>query len=232
MIGNDNAARLDTELGEFEISESTGWRERTHLTAGEDENVYIQLMMPDRDDPEPAELRVDFYMQIEEHQVVAWIDVLKFAEVIIGNFNEAIRDEVEAAAEEERQREQREQEEREAAESKTKEREQMLLNELMGETVRVRHSGYRTTAKAVVEAREGHLGVDYAPGEDPTYLPWLRWDSANNANRRRSDVENWQLLDVKTDRGWRNVWDDGDSDIGGAVRSSRSKTKPWTGGLC
>jgi hypothetical protein len=221
---------LNTRFGEIEVREARGYW-RTGIVF-ELDGIAVEVESPAQGDDqmEWAELSIE-NTSYPLQDIERLIKVVGFAGELVRMINACNADAVAAVERAEQELEEREAEERAAKDARTEERKQMLLNELMGETVRVRHDSYRTTAKALVEAYEGRVGVDYAPDEEPTFLPRLKWDSANNANRRRTDVENWMLLDVKTDKGWRNVWDDGKHDIGERVGASRERIKPWTGGL-
>jgi hypothetical protein len=218
---------LDTKFGDIEVREPRGYW-RTGIVF-ELDGIAVEVESPAQGDDEVswAELEIQ-NSSYPLQDIERLLKVIGFAGELVRMINAANADAVAAVEEAEAKQEEREAEERAAKDALTDERKQMLLNELMGEVVRVRHSTYRTTAKATVES----IGRDYDDNAEPTrWEPRLRWDSRNNANRSTTDVENWMLLDVKTDKGWRNVWDDGAHDIGGVARGSRERIKPWSGGL-
>lgn len=224
---------LNTELGQFHIREGRGWMRRGDviIECGElvDETVQVTVVSPHReaDDLHPAYLAVEDD-ELDPHSVPLLLKLLAFASNVAEQINEANKEAIQNQLREEAEREQLAAEERTRVEALVEERKQMLLHELMGETVRVRHHSYRTTAKATVESRELRYEGET---EDAKWAPRLRWHQAGNYNRNREDVQNWVLLDLKTDRGWRNVWDDGNSDIGGTVGApARANVKPWSGG--
>lgn len=225
---------IETQFGEIVCDEQEGWGYNGAT------RIRFQLgtFIVEIDAPRVVEVDEQFPATLELHrrphemtpdEAVQLGALMAFTSETARLFNEWNQPLVDAAEQREAEEEQKLKEEQDAKDAITDERKQMLLNELMGETVRVRHSGYRTTAKAVVESR----GRNYNDDDEPTeWEPTLRWDSSNNANRARGDVQNWMLLDVKTERGWRNVWDDGKADIGGDLAGTKlPEAKPWREGL-
>lgn len=84
---------------------------------------------------------------------------------------------------------------------KTKERKEILLTELLGETVKVRGMGYKTMRRARVEVTEIAGGTEYRP-----YFNYEK-------EERQQAVELIKRLDVMTHKGWATVWDDGTEDM-------------------
>lgn len=231
---------IETQFGEIVCDEQEEWgyNEATRIRfqlgpfiVDLDTPRHIQTDHADEDDQFPATLSINIRPRdMTSEEAVELGALLAFSSETARLFNEWNQPLIEAAEKREAEKEQAAQEEQAKKDEVTQERKDQLLNELMGETVRVRHATYRTTAKAVVEHRERRYEGET---EETKWEPRLRWCSANNANRRHDDVENWKLLDVKTERGWRNVWDDGNDDIGGPARApGRANIAPWDGGLC
>jgi hypothetical protein len=85
-----------------------------------------------------------------------------------------------------------------------KEREEMLLTELLGETVKIRGMGYKTMRRAKVES----FSYESHPGQH-TYMPVFRYEKED----RQQSVRLIPRLDVMTPDGWATVWDDGTEDL-------------------
>lgn len=88
-------------------------------------------------------------------------------------------------------------------------REQLLLNELLGETVKVRHFRYKTMKQAVVDAFEKREWREHELVETGEYVPKFNWKDEG----RSGQVRQIRRLDVMTKDGWATVWDDGDEDL-------------------
>lgn len=102
-----------------------------------------------------------------------------------------------------------------------KKREEMLLTELLGETVKVRHKGYKTMRAACVEAHEKRSwkGSELVPDGYRIVFDW------KDDEGRSNQVSLMRRLDVMTDEGWATVWDDGTDDLGfGKLATSAKPT--------
>lgn len=107
-------------------------------------------------------------------------------------------------------------------------REQRLLTEFLGETVRVRERGYKGMARAVVEAREKFAWSDETGERVPTgeWSLYLRY-----INKQRSgQVAMLPRLDVQVGGKFQNVWDDGKDDLNPWDRGP-NEVKKYDGGL-
>lgn len=92
------------------------------------------------------------------------------------------------------------------------EREQLMLTELLGETVKVRNRGYKTMRQATVDAKTHRewreVGGKRELVEDG-YKASLQW----KGEARAGQVRLFRRLDVMTKEGWATVWDDGYDDL-------------------
>jgi hypothetical protein len=105
-----------------------------------------------------------------------------------------------------------------------KAREEMLVTELLGETVKVRGLGYKTMRRAKVDVREVYKHRKEGPGpRQPTgeFKPVFLYESDD----RQQAVALMPRLDVMTPEGWATVWDDGAEDVfDGELASSAKPT--------
>lgn len=86
-----------------------------------------------------------------------------------------------------------------------KERKNLLMNELLGETVMIRAKGYKTMRKAIVEVKACDAG---GAAEESHYI-YFNYEEENRGQR----IDQIQRLDVIIEGERLNVWDDGVSDL-------------------
>lgn len=102
------------------------------------------------------------------------------------------------------------------------ERRDRLMNELVGETVKIRERGYKTMRPAVVSV------TDWGDNEFS-----LRFDYTSD--ERTQNVERMQRLDVRVGSRWETVWDDGTDDMSVWDKELSASAKPtgrkYDGGL-
>lgn len=195
---------LNTEFGSFEIYEpSWGGYVTVSTVQGDD----VRIFSPEKDDPDSYELevRVDSAYLNNRSEIEDEINLLRFAQQLIGLLEDATeeaREEIEQRQREERERVEREEKEREA---RLDERKDRLMMEFMGDEVKVRQRGYQTMRRATVTAREDY----YNEGE---YL--IGFDYFGQEQRTQY-VRDIVRLDVKVGSRWTTLWDDGAADIGG-----------------
>lgn len=93
-----------------------------------------------------------------------------------------------------------------------REREALLMTELLGDEVKLRHIGYQTMIKAIVVVQDlGFLRDD----REKTYRLLFQAASVDKFGvARGNQVRRIRRLDVKIDREWQTVWDDGADDLG------------------
>jgi hypothetical protein len=106
-------------------------------------------------------------------------------------------------------------------------RKQLLLTELLGETVKVRHRAYQTMKIATVDAYEQSL-FDERDGKE--WMPRFRFKGESRGQR----IEHIMRLDVKVDGEWQTVWDDGTDDLSSwepLASSAKPTKKRYKGGL-
>jgi hypothetical protein len=88
-------------------------------------------------------------------------------------------------------------------------REQLLITELLGETVKVRNKRYKTMREAVIDAQEVKEWQGGKLVETGKYRPVFNWKK----EARSGQVRLMPRLDVMTRTGWATVWDDGEDDL-------------------
>ncbi len=104
-------------------------------------------------------------------------------------------------------------------------REEQMLTELLGETVKVRNRGYKTMKQAVIEAKPRTKWQDNELVEDG-FMVVLSWKDDEG---RSGSVRLLRRLDVMTKDGWATVWDDGMSDLPEWDRSRPATSAKATG---
>lgn len=203
-------ATLNTEFGEITISQSDGyWDDRITLAVGDRD---VNIVSAGKDEDVDEAVIEPGYMR--GHQTEADLDALivlfKFGRQVIGLLNEAMADEIAAAKAEEERAEAEAAQKAEERKQVVDAREEQLLMELVGERVKVRHAGYKSFTEARVGAQE-----DHRPGHEGEYHVTLERYGNHEAiySRGSRNIQDWRRLDVKTAKGWRNVWDDGKDDL-------------------
>lgn len=208
-------AILNTRFGEITIIEQKGWgySGETVVTVklGDMSVEAISTRQADDAEVEPPSFNMrsrPMYMGADCSRQLAAL--LAFCAELGDLLSEADADRLKAQEEREAEEERLEAKRREEEEAQTKGREQILLMELMGERVKVRHAGYKSATEAIVGATE-----DHRPGHEGEYQVQLQQYGNHEGmySRGRRNVEAWRRLDVKTTKGWRTVWDDGKDDL-------------------
>lgn len=93
-----------------------------------------------------------------------------------------------------------------ARKEKVQEREQLMRNDLLGETIVVRSRGYKTMRKATVGVYEHRRPA--APDDDGYQLIFT-WEG----EERGQDIKKFARVDVIIEGERVNVWDDGEGDL-------------------
>lgn len=144
-------------------------------------------------------------------------------------------DAIAEAEENEREEDQQRQEAEEARNAIVQEREETMLQELVGERVKVRHRQYKTMCYGTVDTRPISWGIapdgDEGAGKSvPTeWEPRIRY--SDQGDTRDTGVGSYARLDAKTEKGWRTVWDDGKDDLPEYDRNVKlPKAKAWSDG--
>jgi len=228
-------ATLNTEFGEITVAIHGGGyigAPKHTLTAGD---VAVRFLPPGIDDPEDqAGVHVRHAPSIDGDECAALARLCQFAAQLIGLFDEATAEERAKAEARRAEEEQAEAEQREREAELEDERSEILLQELVGERVKVRHQGYKTMCYGTVHVAPLYGDPDdimkrYPKeyGEEPSsYEPLIRY-SDQGATRDRG-IGSYKRLDAKTERGWRTVWDDGKDDLPEFDRAVKlPKVKPW-----
>jgi hypothetical protein len=213
-------ARLNTEFGLVIINSVNrwGWRDDGPETItistelAENEVTVKSPRVLDDDDRviEPASIDMSWPHTENGDQLDELVVLLQFGKQLINLIDAHNEDAIAEAVQKQEEAEAAKAQREEEAERITKEREETLLMELVGEHVKIRHSGYKSATEAVVEAAE-----DNRPEHEGEYFPrlgpWKHHDGIYSRGRR--NVATWRRLDVKTAKGWRTVWDDGKDDL-------------------
>lgn len=203
---------INSPVGEFRIRESS-WNEVTVQVGAESGRVHS----PERRDSGPREASfrlLSGYLAASEIMDAA--QVLIAGDYLCAQINAATEEQRKQAEEEEREREQRRQEEHERRAELIEERTERLLTEFIGETVKVRESGYKTMRQAVVEAQEKYD----SPGEYYLRLNYLK-------DQRTQQVGRIKRLDVKVGAKWLKLWDDGKDDVYGELATSAAEVEQY-----
>lgn len=227
--------RIETEFGAVELIVSeTSWDRSMilRLPGTPSRDASLSLVAPDRDgaSSDLAEGlcwwdRSRSYSAATGTEAAAKAVLWQVAASWSAMFEAAISDEVEAV----RLWEEAEAEARKVAaekrEAELKAREQRLLTEFLGETIRVREYGKKIAHRAEVEAREV-----------------TRWDSGSIGTGKyelrlryikRGDVQSVRYMrrvDVQVGSRFETIWDDGTDDLPDAA--GVPKVRPYDGGLC
>ncbi len=102
-------------------------------------------------------------------------------------------------------------------------REEIMLQELVGERVKVRHRHYKTMCYGRVITRATAWDDS---GEETEWTPSVHY--SDQGQTRDGGVGTYARLDAKTEKGWRTVWDDGKEDLPEYDRSVKlPKVKAW-----
>lgn len=200
--------KLNTEYGEIEIWEAS-WGSELNLAHSENANAKVTLSSLEREDDADTlagGCTVDLASQYggltaDEARLSA--DVLKFAaelaDLIEYGYADLIKD-----AKKRQQKEEAEAEKARAARAeRLEERKDQLMNELVGEMVRIRHYGYKTAVRAILAVTEGYGGEYRVRFEYVVDQDWARPQTLDRIQR----------LDAKIDGKWQTIWDDGKDDL-------------------
>lgn len=214
-MGSESSAVLNTEVGEIEVSESY-WGEVTYEFTGDDYRFSVQLDSPDAEGADADELENGcgvtiqrWYGSMDVDETRKASDLLAWVAAIAEAIEQADADRIEAAREavaKEEEERQRKIAEREAL---IEERKDRLMNEFVGEEIKVRERGYKTMRRAIVNVlpvMEWKDGERVETGEFRIHLDYI-----NDARTQR--VEQMPRVDVKVGSSWRTVWDDGTDDL-------------------
>lgn len=215
--GDKLAATADIGYGPFEIV--AGSYGELHF-ASPDAEVHITISVPDANDP--VDLRDGVQLTPRSGKYSSQLDVagaealgavLVSATEVAAQINLTHADAI-AEAKKAREREEAAREKAKAAREKViKERTERLLNEFVGETVKVREAGYKTMRQAIVDAREVRGEYNYDTNEYAMTGEYKPSFSYTGRDARTQRVERIQRLDVKVGASWRTVWDDGVEDL-------------------
>jgi DNA-binding transcriptional MerR regulator len=224
-------ATLNTEWGEITVEiDGGGYYDIRHTFRLEGHS--FQFEVPDVKE-ESEEVTVLFsrgggYRYMSENDLVFTARLMKFAAQLVGLFNDAIRDALHAQAQAEAEEEEERRKKEAESEALVKEREEVMLHELVGEKVKVRHRHYKTMCYGTVDTRAiGYEDDNGTRGEPNEWRPVVRY--SDQGVTRDSGVASYARLDVKTERGWRTVWDDGKDDLPEYDRAVKlPQTKPWS----
>lgn len=106
------------------------------------------------------------------------------------------------------------QQRREEEAKRLRAREDICMEQLVGDEIRVRCHGYKTMAVATLEVRETHPSdIKWMEARGQEVQRWQVWYKWAGRRTQRQGVKSTRRLDVKTENGWRIVWDDGTDDI-------------------
>jgi hypothetical protein len=187
----------------------------------------IEFCAPDLNDVDELQQGCHGYVRLsfdEPGELRGLANAAQFVADITDLINEANAGAVEQA-------EERAAREREEAEKKQAERDALvrhrtdrLLNELIGETVRIRMRGYKSMSRAVVGAREKMewaVGGYEGTGEYEPTFDWIDGD-------RGANVEKMMRLDLQTGaKTFQTLWDDGKDDLPIYDQGRVAKSKPY-----
>lgn len=210
-------ATLNTEFGEIGIHVDTRYysgKVDVHLTAGEDD-IEIESPSVSDDVIEAAGLSRN-RSGLEEEDLDDAIRLLQFGRQLVGLINHFQADALAAQADREAQEAQEQEEAAAAQAERNREREEIMLMEMVDERIKVRHRGYKTMCYGTVYAQplygESHRRWPEEDGEEPTaYRAKVRY--SDQGDTRDRGIESYTRVDLKTERGWRTVWDDGKDDL-------------------
>lgn len=193
---------LKTKFGFFKIEEPS-WGGFIYLSTEQGDS--IRLFSPDADDPDEYEIevRIDSSYLTDEDEIEDVANLLLFSRQIVQLLKRATKGDREAAEKRRKEQEAAEEKEREEHEALIKSREDRLMMEFVGETVKIRESGYKTARQAIIEVEE--YGDEFSVRFAYTGQDW-----------RTQQLSRIKRLDIKVGSRWKTLWDDGTSDIGGA----------------
>lgn len=100
------------------------------------------------------------------------------------------------------------------------ERRQLLMNDLLDETVWIRSSGYKTMRKAVVGVYPYRSTLRGEPDSEPEYRLLFNYTGED----RGQDLRRMKRLDVQIEGERLNVWDDGEDDLSEWDRGKHSNS--------
>jgi hypothetical protein len=167
--------------------------------------ISIRINVPGEEDAEGIEGGIRFQLGGFPilRKLEPLIELLQFADALSKEFRSRISDlaeEIKAKREaEEKEREEREAKRRETLE----ERRNMLLNEFLGETGRIRAYGSRTFQPVTVTATETPDGV---------FVPHFEWINSHDYGRVK-DLPRIRIFDIKIGSRYKEVWNDGEDDL-------------------
>lgn len=210
---------LDTEYGPIEVRND--YYGNLEISSVLNRNARVEFSGPTRNSPNAnvsLTIRSGYGgFSLEEADLLT--GVVEFATALghqLEAVTEAEREAARRKAEEEARQRQAEQEEENRI---VRERTDRLLNEFVGERVKIRARGYKGMPDGTVDAVETISGA---------YRPVIRW---RTNLQRTSNVALWRRLDIYVGNHWETVWDDGDDDLSPWDLPNRSQNAKPTGVL-
>jgi hypothetical protein len=200
-----SSTTIETEYGDI-VVEDARWMRDVTFTIGE--HASIEVRSPSvTDQASPATLYCRYGFELNEEQFDAFAGLYMFVSRIVTELNRYLKSDIEAAKQREEEEEVARKAAEEAREAITQERTERLLHEFIGDRVKIRHRGYKTMCYGTVSSRE--VGLD--ENEEPVFEVRIRY--SDQGYTRDMGVPSFQRLDVKTEEGWKTVWDDGTDDL-------------------
>jgi hypothetical protein len=224
-------ATLNTEFGEITIrAEKRYGYGRLQITIGNGEQELAVLSDGQQDEViEQASVELNGYEQLPAGEAGAMARLFSFSEYLLASIDHANAEAISEQERREAEEEQKREEEAAAQQELETERTEVLMQELVGERVKVRHRNYKTMCYATVEVQPTYDKASWERDDDEEpsgYRVRLRY--SDQGATRDSGVGSYARLDAKTEKGWRTVWDDGKDDLPEYDRDVKlPEVRPW-----
>jgi hypothetical protein len=220
---------LNTQYGDIGVEENRSWRGESESAIFQKGRQALDFIAPDQDEPDDLmagcqikNRRVGYGSALDAIGTRELIALLSFAADLAELIDEANADVVDEARRQKEERERQEQVERERIRAEREvaqaarrevlaERRELLMNELVGERVRIRRKYRRSMIPCEVVVREKR---EYKPGEGYVGTGEFEPRFEFRQNDNQPPLDHVLRLDAKGENGkYVTYWDDGVEDL-------------------